>query len=336
MTKDTQSRKWQITINNPIEKGYTVEKIKDINSNFKSLVYYCLSDETGEQGTFHTHIYIVFASAVRFSTLQKKYEGAHFEMARGTSEENRNYVFKIGKWEKSEKGTTNHKESHFEFGDLPIERQGKRNDLDDLYDMIKSGMTNYDIIEDNPSYMLNVDKIDRCRQILVEREYADKWRDLQVTYVFGHTGTGKTRSVMDGFGYSNVYRVTDYVHPFDSYDGEDVIVFEEFRSSLRIGDMLKYLDGYPLKLPARYCNKVACFTKVFILSNIDLIEQYKDIQRDEYGTWLAFLRRIQNIEVYSEYGIFKSDVSAYIDGFRPCFYVPNEFEETKKEMWYDK
>ncbi len=31
--------------------------------------------------------------------------------------------------------------------------------------------------------------------------------------------------------------------------GQDVIVFEEFRSSLKIQDMLNYLDGYPCELP---------------------------------------------------------------------------------------
>lgn len=318
MTNDTQSRKWQLTINNPVDKGFSHDKIDNLLKEFKSLVYYCLSDEIGEQGTYHTHVYVAFSSAVRFSSLMKKFEGSHFEMARGTSEQNRDYVFKDGKWRNSEKGVTNLADTHIEYGVMPVERQGKRNDLDDLYDMIKSGMSNHDIVECNPSYMINLDKIDRCRQILVENEFKNKWRDLQVTYCYGDTGTGKTRSVMDSYGYNNVYRVTDYFHPFDSYDGEDVIVFEEFRSSLRLGDMLKYLDGYPLKLPSRYFNKVACYTKVFILSNISLDEQYEDIQRNEYRSWLAFLRRIHYVEEYTDGYIRRMDINAYIEGFRYC------------------
>lgn len=35
--KDTQCRKWQVTINNPLEKGYTHEKIKEILSQYKGL-----------------------------------------------------------------------------------------------------------------------------------------------------------------------------------------------------------------------------------------------------------------------------------------------------------
>ena len=59
--------------------------------------------------------------------------------------------------------------------------------------------------------------------------------------------------------------------------------------------MLKYLEGYPLMLPSRYSNKVACYTKVYITTNWALYEQYKNIQRDHPTTWQAFLRRIKTV-----------------------------------------
>jgi hypothetical protein len=111
----------------------------------------------------------------------------------------------------------------------------------------------------------------------------------------GDTGAGKTRSVMELYGYTNVYRVTDYDHPFDSYKGEDVIIFEEFRGSLKVADMLNYLDGYPVELPCRYANKVACYTKVYITTNIPLEEQYRNVQSESPGTWKAFLRRVPTV-----------------------------------------
>ena len=100
---------------------------------------------------------------------------------------------------------------------------------------------------------------------------------------------------MDKYGYENVYRITDYEHPFDGYKGQDVIVFEEFRSGIKIGEMLTFLDIYPLSLPCRYNNKIACFTKIFIISNIPLEQQYPEIQREQPRTWVAFLRRIRYI-----------------------------------------
>ena len=137
------------------------------------------------------------------------------------------------------------------------------------------------------------------------------YRDLEVTYIFGKTGCGKTRSVMDKYGYSNCYRVTDYKHPFDTYDGQDVLIFEEFRSGLKHGDMLNYLDGYPLLLPCRYFNRQACFTKVFIITNIPPEDQYLNIDRE---TREAFFRRIHIVREYKESGCITdyAGVHAYI------------------------
>ena len=55
------------------------------------------------------------------------------------------------------------------------------------------------------------------------------------------------------------------------------------------------LDGYPLALPARYANRQACYTTVYIISNIDLSQQYKNVQETEPATWKAFLRRIHHV-----------------------------------------
>lgn len=72
-------------------------------------------------------------------------------------------------------------------------------------------------------------------------------------------------------------------------------MLEEFHSQIPISAMLNYLDIYPLTLPARYTDRTACYTKVFITSNIPLEEQYRDIQRVQMETWRAFLRRITNV-----------------------------------------
>ena len=75
-------------------------------------------------------------------------------------------------------------------------------------------------------------------------------------------------------------------------------MLEEFHSQIPISAMLNYLDIYPLTLPARYTDRTACYTKVFITSNIPLEEQYRDIQRVQMETWRAFLRRITNVVEY--------------------------------------
>ena len=79
--------------------------------------------------------------------------------------------------------------------------------------------------------------------------------------------------------------------------------------------MLNYLDVYPVTLPARYCNKVVCYNRVFITTNIPLEEQYQEVQKESPETWAAFLRRIHEVQVYLEDGtIVKYDsVEKYLN-----------------------
>lgn len=304
MADEKKYRKWQLTINNPSDNGFTHETIKLTLEKFKSIIYWCMCDEVGEQGTYHTHVYFALKNGSRFETVKKRFPPAHIEIvSKGTSQENRDYIRKEGKYENSEKKETNLPETFEEWGEMPVEQQGARNDLSALYEMIKDGYSNFEILEVNPQYMLNIDKIERARQIIRENMFKSTWRDLEVVYIFGTTGSGKTRGVMEEYGYENVYRITDYEHPFDGYQGQDVVIFEEFRSSLAIQDMLNYLDGYPLTLPCRYANKVACFTKVYIITNVPLNEQYKNMQEYQKETWNAFTRRIHRIKQYTTSGV---------------------------------
>ena len=63
-----------------------------LRNNFKTLVYYCLADEKGS--CYHTHIFIVFSSRVRVSTIHRNFLGAHIEIAKGSISDNVNYIKK--------------------------------------------------------------------------------------------------------------------------------------------------------------------------------------------------------------------------------------------------
>ena len=207
--KDTQSRKWLLTINNPIEHGFPHSEINNILTKMKSIVYYCMADEVGENGTYHTHIFIQGRGGIRFSSLKKKFPAANLKMCNGSAQENVDYVSKSGKWEKDKKHETCVEGTFEEYGELPIERKGRKADIDDIYDMIKDGFSNYQIMEEMPETLFNLDKIEIARQTIIQEKYKDQWRNLDICYIYGATGTGKTRSVMDKYGYSNVFRVTD-------------------------------------------------------------------------------------------------------------------------------
>lgn len=303
--KNRRSRKFQITINNPDKhKNCSHDDIKKIMERWDNIIYYCMCDEIGTQEeTLHTHIFVQYKNPVYFNSIKSAFEKAHIEEAKGTVQENRQYIRKEGKWEKTEKEHFNLKDTFEEFGTIQPEGQGRRTDLADLYQMIKDGYNNIEILEINPDNILNLQQIDKARlEILYTRYKGERRTDICVTYVSGSTGLGKSRDILDMHMDENVYRVTDYKHPFDSYSGEDVIVFEEFRSDLLIGSMLNYLDIYPIQLPARYNNKQACYHYVYIVSNWKLEDQYKNVMLEQPETYKAFLRRIHNVRLYKKLG----------------------------------
>ncbi len=295
MPKRPSSRRYQLTINNPVEHNYTHEHIKNILNQSSNVVYWCMCDEIGEKETLHTHVYIVFRNQVMFSTLQKQFYGAHIEATNGSHQENRDYICKKGKWLTDEKHETNLIDTFEESGELPPDRDSSKKETAAILDMVRDGASDYEILDEFPNAMNKLDKVERARQTIQAERFKDEFRHLKVTYLWGDTGVGKTRKIMEQYGYSNVYRVTNYAHPFDGYKGQDVIIFEEFRSSLPVSDMLIYLDGYPTVLPCRYADKQACYTKVYIITNIRLEDQYRNVQAESPKTWKAFLRRINDV-----------------------------------------
>jgi hypothetical protein len=312
---DSQSRKYLLTANDPIPKGLTHDRIIEILMGFKGILYFCMADEQGS--CYHTHIYAVFRSPVRFSTIQKRFDSkVRIDTVYADSATCRAYVFKEGeKWDGTEKQATRIENSTYEWGELPQEIQGARNDLTFLYEMVKAGYSNFEIIENNPEFILRITDIERARKTVLEEENRQIFRQLEVTYISGETATGKTRYVMEKYGYENCYRITNYKHPFDAYKNQDVIIFDEFSSSLKIQDVLNYTDGYPLSLPCRYSDKMAVYTKVYIISNLCLKGQYRGVQINEPSVWRALLRRIHKVIRFMTDGTRREcDTKDYIKG----------------------
>ncbi|BAK43300.1 hypothetical protein [Eggerthella sp. YY7918] len=292
---DVQSRKWFFTFNNPAEHGDTHESVAGRFSEL-SLAYWCLGDEIGaETGTYHTHGFIYSPSPIRFTRLKKLFPFAHIEKANGTCKENRDYVAKENKFSND---PTKVEGSFEEHGELPKEREPKEDRKERLYAMVEAGLTTEEIIELDKSFIFQANTIDGLIQRRLASRHKGVNRSVAVIYIWGETGTGKTRSIQERHSADGICRITSYRNgavSFDAYKGEPVLVFEEFNSQIAIEEMLNYLDVYPLMLPARYSDKVACFTQVYITSNIPLEKQYPEVQRTRPATWRAFLRRIGKI-----------------------------------------
>ncbi len=317
MENNTQSRKWALVINNPLEAGLDHAAIREILYRF-SPAYFCMVDEIATTGTYHTHIFLFSPSPMRFSTVKNRFSTAHIEKAYGSAKANRAYILKEGHWADTDKAETSVSGTFEEWGDLPAEKEEEAPEMFKLIQDLRAGKSVMEIIEDNPKLAFRIREIETLRQAILEEKYSAENRALEVTYLYGASGTGKTRGIFEKHDRKSICRITDYGGRngvrFDAYHCQDVLVLEEFHSQIPISAMLNYLDIYPLTLPARYTDRIACYTKVYITSNIPLEEQYRDIQRYQMETWRAFLRRVQNVIEYLRDG---STVQHKKGGF-PC------------------
>ena len=301
MENNTQSRKWALVINNPLEAGLDHAAIREILYRF-SPAYFCMVDEIATTGTYHTHIFLFSPSPMRFSTVKNRFSTAHIEKAYGSAKANRAYILKEGHWADTDKAETSVSGTFEEWGDLPAEKEEETPEMFKLIQDLRAGKSVMEIIEDNPKLAFRIREIETLRQAILEEKYSAENRALEVTYLYGASGAGKTRSIYEAHDPRSIYRVTNYRAAkgisFDGYHGQEVLVFEEFSGQVPIEDMLNYLDIYPLSLPARYNDKTACYTKVYITSNSPLENQYWVEQQARPETWRAFLRRIHTVVEY--------------------------------------
>lgn len=308
MSKKGGSRKWfcRVSKTNNTQNGVFEYDFDDLFNKLsqKYDILFALHDK--DQTNIHCHIVIQNKSTIEFDTIKNLLPYGDIEKQRGTNKECFEYCL-----HKDKKSLETEKEQYDEsclktnIEDLEVWKKsgnglGARNDLIKIVDMIQNGASDLDIMNEYPSqYLLYSKSISAIRQDYLKETKGNDFRNVEVIYIYGSTGVGKTRSVMEKYGYKNVYQVTSYATGlFDGYSGQDVIIFDEFRSSIPIAQMLTFLDGYPLQLPCRYNNKTALFTKIYIISNIPLSKQYPNIQTDEPKTYDAFLRRISKVYNY--------------------------------------
>ena len=96
MAKGYATRRYQLTINNPQEHGYDHNVIKAALEKGAKLLYWCMADEVGQEGTYHIHLFLVYENPVMFTTLKNKFPTAHIEVPQwGKNSENYAYIRKV-------------------------------------------------------------------------------------------------------------------------------------------------------------------------------------------------------------------------------------------------
>jgi len=166
-----------------------------------------------------------------------------------------------------------------------------------LYD----GASNMELQKDCPTLyaQYGVDKIEKFRQDYLKEKYGNDDRDVNVTYIYGATRLGKTTFVRDKHERKDICRITNYkTGTFESYNAHKVLLLDEFTGKMDIEFVNNLLDRLPIELPARYSNRTACFTEIYIVSNLPMTELYKDVPTEVRN---AFVNRFHNIIKFTAY-----------------------------------
>lgn len=122
---------------------------------------------------------------------------------------------------------------------------------------------------------------DRVRSVIARKEQNERIRTHHplpsVEYIWGPTSTGKTRSVYDRHDPSEIYSVrfkNDGHIWFDGYEGEKIILIDEFHGQCKSADLLQILRPYQLRVEIKGAVVWPVFDLVYITSNIPPEELY--------------------------------------------------------------
>lgn len=196
--------------------------------------YYIIAQEIGESGTPHLQMYFQFLKDTRLSTLKNMSSRIHWETARGTVDEQLNYI------RDSTKGGQIDKTPYI-WGEPVV--KGERTDLIKIADDIIGGKTVLCIATENPVNYIRYNRGINALSVICNKP--KKRMNLKVIWLYGKAGAGKTRWVMDNF--INVY-IKDGTQWWDGYtDDIDCVCIDDFDGRWPFRDLLRLLDIYPYR-----------------------------------------------------------------------------------------
>lgn len=205
-------------------------------------------------GKTHWQAYIEFYKPIRMSGVKNVFcdKTIHLGMRFKSRENARNYCKKDGKF--------------VEYG-YWISGQGFRSDIFDVAEKLKNGAKLGEIIEENPQMYCQYRNGIKDIAAHYAKKRIPKFRDLKVTLLTGPTRCGKTSSVINE--HEDIFCIDgNKLKWFDGYDGEDVLLIDEYNNDIAITELLNLLDWKPLRLETKGSHTYANWTKVYITTNL--------------------------------------------------------------------
>lgn len=214
---DKKYRAWFLTINNPTEPEIVTLRSDD-------WVYMVYQIEVGKKGTEHLHAYLYYKNPRVWP--KRKFPRARIEVVKKLDKA-RAYCMK----------EDTRISGPFEFGKIP--EQGARNDLTEVAEAVLSGTPVCTIATDNPGLYV---RYHRGLQALAASQFKDRTAKPFVTWLWGLSGTGKTK---EAFGDGASVYIKDGTMWWDNYRQQERVVIDDFDGKWPYRDLLRVLDRYP-------------------------------------------------------------------------------------------
>lgn len=261
------SKRWAFTLNNPGD--WTPQTDGDRNGEIAFMVW---QTERGAEGTTHIQGYVRFHSRKRLNTAKNLLgnAGLHLEIARGSEEDNRRYCTKEDTRAEGTAGTVNPDNYDAQEG-----KQGRRSDLEGIAEQCRAGHSLRNIAQEHPGDFIRYHAgIAALHAQVAPAPPAE--RIVMVTVLWGDTGVGKTHRVMNAVAAEDLYIVSGRGRdPWGMYRGEQVLLMDEFNWELwSIQEMNGILDKWRFRLDARYHDRYAAWTRVYICCNESPVAWY--------------------------------------------------------------
>lgn len=249
-----RSARWAFTYNNPDhEPTYDEDEV----------AYLVYQLERGEQEeTPHLQGYVRFHRQKTLGAAKAclNLAAAHFGIATHPEDVNRQYCTKD---DTHPPGTCRVEHGVF---DPDQGKQGRRTDLTAIAVKCQAGTRLTQIAQEHPGDFIRYHAgIERLHQLTAPPPAVA--RDVVVWVLWGATGTGKTHRVM--MAHQNCYVVAGRGRdPWGQYNGQEVLLMDEFDwERWSIQEMNKITDKWRYLLDARYRDRYAEWTQVYICSN---------------------------------------------------------------------
>lgn len=262
------SRTWAFTLNNPTELEWNTLRALTVS-------YRVLGKEVSASGTPHIQGWLVFKRTYRRRQLKDTINArAHWEIGKAVDGEN--YCLKGGDFE-----LTNNR------------NQGKRSDLDAVWDTIKTGARINEIIEKHPSAYI---KYPNGIQKVVLAMAKPRAFEPEITVYWGKTGVGKTRWVIDNE--PDLYKVNHGGHWWDGYNNNEAVLLDDYRGDwMKLHELLTLIDRYPINVEVKGAYVTFNSKRIYFTSDRDPKDWYPSASAEEYSQLERRIKAIIEVEL---------------------------------------